>query len=353
MSDKVEKKEEFKFKPSCGVDIGTANICVCRQKEDGRFVNRFHRNMLYEMDINDDSTELLERSEYFFIKTNEKYYIVGEDALNLVSAIGKGNIIRCMENGIINPSLKESSDLLFYIIKAVVGDPVIPHEPLRFSIPARPIDRDMDNLFHKMVLQGFFTKMGYDAKDVNESLALIYDCNPKMINNGKETSLTGIGISMGAGCVNCTLALKGLSLVEFSCTKSGDFIDESVSMATGVQKSKVIKIKERELNLDKINTSDRVQVALGIYYDEFLSRIVHNISNQFKDKNSEMDGDIEIVIGGGTSMVPGVCKRFENIIRKSNIPFRIFQVRHSETPFYSVSQGSCIRAAADYMKLKK
>ena len=84
-------KKEVKFKPGVGVDVGTSFIVVVRQMEDGTFVNKFHRNCLFQMDINDESSDLLERSNYFFIKTNDKYYVCGEDAISLVNAIGKGN----------------------------------------------------------------------------------------------------------------------------------------------------------------------------------------------------------------------------------------------------------------------
>ena len=272
-------KKETKFKPGVGIDIGTAFIVVVRQQEDGTFVNKFHRNCLFGMEINDESADLLERSNYFFIKTNNKYYVCGEDAISLVNAIGKGNIIRPMANGLINPALKESSELLFFIIKAVLGDPIIKDEPLRFSYPANAVDKDMDNLFHKTVLQGFFTKIGYSPKPVNEAMCLIYDNAPTSKNDkGENIPLTGIATSWGAGQTNTCLAFKGLSLAEFSCTRSGDNIDEQVEKVTGISRSKIVKIKEKSLDLRNVDSSDRVQSALSIFYDETINRIIHYIS---------------------------------------------------------------------------
>ena len=214
--ENVKKESDVKFKPGVGVDVGTSNIVVARQTEDGTFVNRFHRDMLYPLDVSDESADLLDRSDYLFVKVNNKYYIVGEDALKLVNAIGKGEVVRPMQDGILNPSLKESSDLLFYIIKAVVGDPIIENEPLRFSIPVNPIDQDLDNLFHKMVLNSFFVKMGYEAKAVNEAMCIGYDTNPIMKSDEGDIPLSGICCSCGGGMWNLSLAYKGLSLVEFS-----------------------------------------------------------------------------------------------------------------------------------------
>jgi len=350
----VEKKGESKFKPSVGVDVGTSTIVVSRQKEDGTFVNRYHRNMLYPLAVSDESSDLLDRSDYLYVKVDNKYYVVGEDALRLVNAIGQGEVVRPMKDGILNPSLKDSSELLFYIIKAVVGEPVIENEPLRFSIPANPVDADLDNLFHKMVLEDFFKRIGYDPKPVNEAMCICYDCNPVMTDDdGKKIPLTGISCSAGGGMWNIALSFKGLSLVEFSCTKSGDNLDEQVAKVTGISKNKVIKIKEKKLDLDNLDSEDRVQTALSIYYDEMMSRMVHHITEKFKDKKSEMDGEVEIVVAGGTSMAPGFCARFAKVAKASDLPFNVTSIRHSTTPFYSVAQGACIRAQADYSKNKK
>jgi len=56
-------------------------------------------------------------------------------------------------------------------------------------------------------------------------------------------------------------------------------LDEQVATMTGTKKSKVIKIKEKKLDLEKVDMSDRVQAALSVYYDEMVERMVHHISH--------------------------------------------------------------------------
>jgi len=348
-----EEDEAVEYLPGCGVDIGTSNIVVARRTKDGTFVNRFHRNMLYPLDISEEAMDLLEKSSYLYVKVGKKYFVVGEDALTLVNAIGKGEVVRPMQDGILNPSLQESTELLFYIIKAVVGDPKVEGESLRFSVPADPVDSPINNKFHEMILQNFFERMGYDAKPVNEAMCITYDCNPIMKEDEEEVPLSGITCSCGGGMWNLALAYKGLSIVEFSCTKSGDYLDEQVATMTGFKKSKVIKVKEKKLDLGNVDMSDRIQAALSVYSDEMVERMVHHISQQFKDLNSELDGEVEIVVAGGTSMAPGFCDRLSKAIESSELPFNVYRVRHSDTPFYSVSQGACIRAQADYSKKSK
>jgi actin-like ATPase involved in cell morphogenesis len=351
---KTEIKKENEFLPGCGVDIGTSNIVVARRTKDGKFINRFHRNMLYPLDISEEAMDLLEKSSYLYVKVGDKYFVVGEDALTLVNAIGKGEVVRPMQDGILNPSLQESSELLFYIIKAVVGDPIVENETLRFSVPADPVDANINNKFHEMILGNLFKKMGYDAKPVNEAMCICYDCNPVMKEDDDENvPLSGISLSAGGGMTNIALSYKGLSLQEFSVTKSGDYIDEQAAIMTGSKKSKVIKVKEKSLDLNKFDINDRIQSALVVYYGEMIDRMIHYASNKFKGLNSEVDGEIEIVVAGGTSMAPGFCQKLQEAINNENFPFKVYRVRHSETPFYSVSQGACIRAQADYNKKQK
>lgn len=349
---KVPKGEKTKevFKPGAGVDVGTSNIVVSRQKEDGTFVHKFHRNMLYPLDVSEESEDLLERSDYHYVKVNDKYFIIGEDALRLVNALGKGEVIRPMKDGILNPSLKESSQLLFYIIKAVVGEPLVEKESLRFSIPANPIDQNLNNTFHKMILQNFFTQIGYDAKPVNEAMCIVYDCNPVMKSDEGNTPLTGFAISCGAGMANICCSLKGMELSSFSVTKSGDYIDEQASIVTGVQKSKIIKRKEKELDLADPDMSDMVLSALKIYYYETIERVVALMAKEFSNKGTEMEGGVEIIVAGGTSMPKGYCSKFEEAVKNNKFPFKIYRVRHSATPFFSVAQGACARAQADWSK---
>jgi len=348
-------EKEYRFKPGIGVDIGTANIVITRQTEDGSFINKFHRNMLYPLDISDESSDLLDRGDYLYVKTNDKYYIIGEDALNVCNAISSNTntIVRPMKDGILNPNLKESSDLLFYIIKAILGKPLVEKESLRFTCPANSINTDNDNRFHQMILTNFFTQLGFTAKPMNEALGIVYSTNPVMKSEGKDIPLTGIAMSWGAGMVNVVACFKGLSTAEFSCTKSGDNIDEQVEKVTGISRSKVVKVKEKTLDLDNVDMSDRVQAALSIYYDETIERILFNINKQFREKKNEMDGEIEIVVAGGTSMAKGFIGRMEKIVKKTNLPFKIYQVRHSTNPFYAVAEGTCIRAMADHAKSQK
>jgi len=346
--------EKEKYLPGVGVDVGTANIVVSRQNVDGNFVNTTHRNMLYQLDENDESSDLLKRGDYLYAKFEGKYYVIGKDALSLVNALGQGEIMRPMKDGLLNPQLKSSQELLFHIIRAVLGSPIIENEPLRYSVPANPVDRlEMSNTFHQMIIQNFLNGLGFDSNPLNEGMGVVYDLAPVMKVDGVEVPLTGFGISMGGGMFNVAGAYKGLPVCEFSITKSGDYIDQQVAQVTGLPVGKVTKIKETKLDLNNVDINDRTIAALSIYYDETMKRAVLNIKAELAKSNHDFDGPCEIVIAGGTALIPGTADRFKIIAAKEKMPFDLLGVRLSEHPFYSVAQGMCLRARGDWEKKQK
>ena len=241
-----ENKKNEVFIPGVGLDVGTANIVVTRQHSNGDFVNKTCRNMLFEVPVSDESLDLLERGNYLHAKCDGKFFVIGKDAMNLDNSLGgESGVVRPMKDGLLNPELKQSQELLFHIIKALVGDPIVENEPIRFSVPANPVDNpDMNNMFHQMIIQSFLTSVGFDASPLNEGMGVVYDCNPVMNDEADNINLTGFGISMGGGMFNVAGSYKGLSICEFSVTKSGDYIDQMASNATGTPVSKVSKIKE-------------------------------------------------------------------------------------------------------------
>jgi hypothetical protein len=346
-------KEKSQYLPGVGLDVGTANLVVTRQTKDGDFANTTCRNMLFEIPAGDESADLLTRGNYLYAKCDDKYFVIGKDALSLVNALGKGEVTRPMKDGLLNPEIKQSQELLFHVIKALVGAPQYDGEPIRFSVPANPVDdTTKNNVFHQMMIQNFLSSLGFNAIPLNEALGVVYDANPLMRTDDGDVPLTGFGISMGGGMFNVAGAYKGLSVCEFSVTKSGDYIDQQAATVTGTPVAKVTKYKETKLDLAKIDYSDRLAAALSIYYDETISRAITNIRRELKKSQREFDGPCEIILAGGTSMIPGVAVRFEKILEKEELPFEVLGVRMSSNPFYAVSQGMCLRARSDYEKNK-
>ena len=341
----MSKQSENKvLKPGVGVDVGTANIVVTRQYEDGSYEVKHHRNMLFKVEDAEDMSMLLANA--LSVKVNGKTFVVGQDALSLVNALGGGQLIRPMKDGLLNPSVGEAEELLFHILQAVVGKPIKEGEKLRFSVPANPIDRpEENNFFHEHVLQEFFKASGYDAKGVNEAAAVVYSEGISMEDPEQgHFPLTGIGISWGAGMANAAAVLKGKPVVVISNTRCGDYIDGQVAKVTGKQISQIIKIKEKQLDLEAVNESDRTIKALSIFYDEVINRIGKGLIKAFSESETRFDGPVTIVNAGGTSMPKGFTERLKKVLSGLDMPFEVKDVALSKTPFFAVSRGACLAA---------
>lgn len=339
-----EQSEAKILKPGVGVDVGTANIVVTRQYEDGSFEVKHHRNMLFKVEDAEDMGMLLSNS--LNVKVAGKTFVVGQDALALANALGGGQLIRPMKDGLLNPSVGEAEELLFHILQAVTGEPLKTGEKLRFSVPANPIDRlDENNFFHEQVLQEFFKGAGYDAKGVNEAAAVVYSEGISMEDPDQGVfPLTGVGISWGAGMANAAAVLKGKPVAIISNTRCGDYIDQQVAKVTGKPVSYIIKIKERQLNLDAVDESDRVIKALSIFYDEVINRIGKGLIKSFTESGTKFEGPITIMNAGGTAMPKGFVERLKKVLLGLEMPFQVKDVVLSKTPFFAVSRGACLAA---------
>jgi hypothetical protein len=314
--------------------------------------------MLFEIEESEESLDLIARGDFLYAQSDGKYYIVGDDALKLANMIEGGEVIRPMQNGMLNPSLKKSRDLLFHIVRATIGEAVIEKECLRYSVPANPLDvQDATNLFHKEILGSFFEAIGYSPKPINEALANLHSEAPQMeVEGEKPIPLSGYSVSYGAGMVNSCFAMRGKSIIEFSSTKCGDYIDKQVAMVTGEPIGKVMRIKEKSLDLSKLTDCDPktkdVIDALSIYYDEMISRVVKAMAKELSKGRREFPGAVDIVVCGGSAIVPGFIERMKTVVAKIDIPFKVKEIRMSKNPFFSVSQGCCLAAQADQKRTK-
>ena len=56
---------------------------------------------------------------------------------------------------------------------------------------------------------------------------------------------------------------------------------------------------------------------------------------------------IEIVCGGGTSMIGGFVEIFEDEFKSINFPIEVKNIRLAEDPLFAVSKGCLVAALSD------
>lgn len=325
-----------------GLDVGTMNI-ICAQKEDSDSISFVQqRNAFLEMEAGQLAQNILDGANILYTHNGDVINVLGEDAFNFSNVFSKP-IRRPMVGGIISPLEKESIPMITLIIERVLGTPEYEDEITYISVPAAPIDSDVNILYHSKTVETIAKKLGFQTNLIDEGLAVVY-------SELGDYNFTGIGISVGAGMTNITVAYLANTIVSFSIARGGDWIDESVSGATGMPKDRVTAIKENDFSFESEYELGSVQGALALYYDALITYIITHL----KKKLSEVappDVEFPIAVAGGSSRSNGFIDMFEERINEANLPLKLSKVKkhkyiisESKDPLYSIARGCLIAA---------
>ena len=292
---------------------------------------------------------MLKRQGIPFVEKASKVHIVGQHAFNYAQIFSTAELKRPMKSGLLNPTEKDSLPVLNAIIGELLGD-AKENETCVYCIPAKPIDVEREVSYHEDVLRTIIEQYGYKVKKIEEPVALGYE-------GLVDTQLTGIAISMGAGMCNIAVMYQGMTALSFSVSRGGDWVDDNVSMDTGVSKAKVTNIKESSdtLNLSKGVYQDiyeegtdeaNVLIAIRSYYAALINYLLTNLKVQFEGVENvpNFPEPVPIVIGGGTSLVKGFLDVFNEQFDQDEFPIPISEIILIEDAHTAVARG-CLSEA--------
>lgn len=320
------------------LDLGTMWLQSARNDGKGAITYTQIRDAYCEMPYDSEIEDVLKEQNVHFLKDGQKLYVLGEDAYRqcsmaeFASKADEDNLKRPMRSGVINPSSPKTAvmilrELMRACLERDIG-PARPGEILYFSVPANPVDSPIDNTFHESMALQFLQSLGYDARPLNEGLAVVFAENPKLhLLDGSTVPLTGLGISMGAGQQNFCLAQRGKSIDEFSVARSGDWIDDRVATVTGEPKTKVLRTKENKLDFNNLDMEDPIILALDSYYEALVKYSFGKLAERFSQRRGTLDGAIDIILSGGTASPPGLDKKVQRVLGQMSLPFKIHEVR--------------------------
>lgn len=326
-----------------GLDIGTNMLVAGTMDEEGNPVFKLQRDAFYRIvpktDVNRNSIKvsLDRRGANYIVDEDGSYIVVGEDALEI--AIERNDKAqRPMAKGIISPKEKASLPMLKLIVENLIGkgngdDLCI------FSVPAKPIDAVFDITYHTEMMGLYIGQMGYQTSPINEAYAIGLS---ELLDDG----LTGICLSYGAGMTNIVVVHEGDPLVEFSVTRAGDFIDQSVGNALDVSPSLVQM--EKEAGTDLYNPNSKIMEAVSVYYTSVINYTLKNISYELKQREKELPifrDPVPIVVSGGLAKAKGFDKRVTEVLNNVDFPIKISDVRLASDPLRAVANG-CLLAAS-------
>jgi len=320
-----------------GLDVGTNSLCVGRLDETGELSFKLERDCFYKIytktEVNRQAIKKsLEKRGSSFIEDGPHFIVVGEDALQIAME-RNGVSSRPMQKGIISPSDKNNLPILKLLLTGILGK-TEKDEYLVYSVPASPIDgSNFDIIYHTEILNMFFKDLGYTSQPINEAFAIALS---ELIDDG----LTGICFSFGAGMVNVAVIHQGDPLVEFSTTRSGDYIDEAVGTALDMSPSLVQLDKEAGIDLSK--PDNKLTEAVAVYYSAVLNYTIQNMQYELKRREKELPiftEAVPLIISGGLAMAEGFEELFKTKLEGVDLPMVIGEVRRAESPMQCVANG--------------
>lgn len=317
-----------------GLDVGTMNI-ICAEKDGDSTAFAQERNAFLEIEASDLTRSMLDMAKVLYIEKDDKFHILGEDGFKFANVFGR-NVRRPMKHGIISPEEKESIPMIKLIIEKVLSNPTAHNELCCLSTPADPVDSNMNVLYHKRTVEALSKRLNYETQVIDEALAVIY-------SELSKQSFTGVGVSVGAGLTNVTVAYMATPIVSFSISRGGDWIDEQVAIATGLTKERVTSIKEKNFFLTTEFEVGSVEGALSVYYDALITYIIQNLKKKLAEVTPP-DTEFPIAIAGGSTRPRGFNNVFENRVKEANLPIDVSNINKAKDPIYTIARGCLIAA---------
>ena len=338
--DNVEQDRSQPF----GLDIGTSRIVVARNV--GR-KDQFEAelNAFITLPYSELTEGLLVREEVFYEVAGSEFIVAGDDQQKFAE-IFHVETRRPMVNGALNRAEPHSLGVIRRIIGKLVGKAGTPGQKVRFSVPAPLAETGKEAAYHhELLFKELLAELGYDAKPIDEGLAVV--CGELGSSN-----YTGFGISFGSGLCNACLAVLSIPVMSFSVLKAGDYIDRQAATATGESATRLRVHKEQSFQLNGF-TGDRVDNVLTVYYDDVILSLTDSLRAMLSSaQRPKMEQSIPLVIAGGTSMPKGFLDRFEKALRTSEFPLQLSEIRLSSDPLNSTARGALVAALSEQVHAK-
>jgi hypothetical protein len=336
-----------------GVDPGTMFFQTAEYGADGQIHFKEIRNAFVELEASEDIEQALEQNKWQYVQDGKHYYIIGEDSLRVARMFpGKVELRRPMQEGVLNKEEDKKMMVMAKMIESSIGNAPDSTSVVCSCVSSESIDGSIDNTFHKARLEGMIKRLGWNIKIIEEGHAIILSERPVLVEkDGQEIPYSGIGISFGAGRVNCVLAYRGLPIIGMSTVRSGDWIDKKVAEQTDTPISQVISIKENKLDFSAIDYNDDVLFALDAYYSNMIEFVFKKFAEKFSKVKSQFDAPIDIVVAGGTSMPNGFGKKIKSVIGSLELPFEIKNIKRAASPRNAVVTGCLTQAIITQKKL--
>ena len=329
------EKPELYTQP-LGLDVGTSRIVVAKNTERG-YQYEAQLNAFITLPYSKLTESLLRRENVLHEVRGSDIVVAGDDAQRFAEVFHV-ETRRPMLNGVLNPLEPHSLAVLRRIVGKLVGRAAVDRQRVFFAVPS-PSNNDKSSIaYHEASVRQLLVELGYDPTPIEEGLAVVF-------GELGGSNYTGIGISCGSGLCNVCLAVLSVPVISFSVHKAGDFIDQQAATVTGELGTRIRVEKEKTFYLDGMS-GDRVRNALTVYYQEVIENLVTNLRTQISSTQRlpRLDQSVPLVLSGGTASPKGFLECFERVLRATEFPIRLSEVRVSADSLNSTARGALMAA---------
>ncbi len=320
-----------------GLDIGTSRIVLAAGPNGHRAQSQL--NAFVSVPYSKMTESILQQNKMIYYRNGKELFVYGNDSERFASFF---NAVprRPMQHGVLNPQEVMGQQIIQAIIEKLVPR-ARQNELICFSIPGKGEGADTNLVYHEAMLRNMLQGLGYEAKAVNEGLAVVFA-------ELQDENFTGIGISCGGGMCNVCVSFLSVPMLAFSIPKAGDYIDTSVAAVVDETATRVRLIKEESLDLSR-QPKDKIMGALHIYYEDVLQSLIAALRDAFEGSRHlpKMDRPIPIVLSGGTAKPRGFLQKFESLLKASNFPIQISDIRLASDPLTATARGCYIAAMSE------
>jgi hypothetical protein len=327
------------MRPGKGLDVGTANLLSAVQDYDGNVIIKCQRNAFIDIEQNDFTRNMLTKMDVQYVVLSNRMIVIGDPAFDLANIYNR-ETRRPMSDGMISPKEADALPIEKLLIDRLLGPPQVQKEVVYYTVPADPIDFDMNVVYHKGIFNNLCTQLGYSPKSIIEGHCVVF-------SELDQDDFTGIGISCGGGMFNICVTYKTMPALSFATSRGGDWIDRNVAKVLGIKASRATAIKEK--GVDIRNPRTREEQAIDLYYRELIRYTLGKIKERFETATDvpSFPDPIDIVFAGGTSKIGGFIDVVKDEFAKMKFPIPIKEIRRAEDAFTSVARGALVAAAAD------
>jgi hypothetical protein len=321
-----------------GLDVGTSRIVTARGAgQDIKY--DIQLNAFVTIPYSKMTESMLQKEGVPHAVDGNEIMVHGNESERFAELLDK-DIRRPMTRGVLNPDEPDSVRLIRELTISLAGK-AAKGAKLCFSVPAATLGAEENLTYHEATIRQVVTELGYESRNINEGLAVVYA-------ELESSNYTGIGISCGGGLCNVCLSYLSVPVISFSIPKAGDFIDSSAASVTGERANRMRILKEQTFHVNG-HFTDKLQQALSVYYDDMIQSLVGGLRTAFQGARNvpKMSKPIPLVLSGGTAMPKGFRDRFEKILRESEFPIELSEIRMAAEPLTTTAKGALVAALCD------